>query len=328
MSILSVCAGAQPKLCRERYAQLGLSQRQKEVLEKNRGAHRLHILEGEVDGVKRTLVVLGERHSQNEYQWKEGKDLVSVFPLRAVESFPKPAVLDAYLRAVYLADAFTRSLFGSKKIELDGSISTESDSPATYPGVIDLAHQHQKLAAKVDAIIKRNGLEKMSGRDLERFQYKFQGVMYSGTDLMRLKEIAPQVRTVPIEADYVPTLGQKIASWSLPTSILLDRFWFVPASLGVAGAFYHGLVTPVPPAVAAWGSLAAASFGWAGLTTFVDPISMHRPTLLRGRNPHMAKGLISLFKEDPKNQVILYIAGQDHLPEVLSLLREQGFQSR
>ena len=121
--------------CRQTLQDLGFNARQQEALRQSAGAQHKEYLRGTVNGKKKTVLLIGEVHTQDAYEAASGKALVDAFPDRSVEGWPGSPFWKATITFAYFLDGLSRG-------KRAGSNLTYAGRQAKTPGT-----DHRRMEA-------------------------------------------------------------------------------------------------------------------------------------------------------------------------------------
>ena len=283
--------------CRKTYARL--TDQQNRALDKT--SHSVQVLEGEVNGKIRTVVLLGEVHVQNKTTADAAKAVINAFPQRGVEGYPGSFLWKGYKNLAYFVEGlFTGSLGGSS---------------------ISYSKLQKEFLPKVKNLVKKYGLEEKTAEELDAFRYRHRNAVFNGRDLLQMASIAEEVMSIPLEKGYHPTISDRAASWLIPSVYLADRLWFAPAAVGAATALAG---EPMLGATIAATSPLALAVGTGFKLHWSD--SGVAPKMSDRREDAMTNSILRHFNEEEDRQVLLVIVGRNHLGGMMRRLESAGFQ--
>jgi hypothetical protein len=297
----------------------GLTSEQVRALESAQGPYEVSILTGEVDGISRTVVILGETHLKTEKEFEQGRDVLAVFPDRSVEGI----FLEGVDSAVY-----------------DTTMYVYSFKYGDFPSTIGLAQVEDHIVREAETVVREKQLTEGSPTDLSQTVKVVQAGGYDfsfrGSDMLNLHRNRQAVRVRYLEEGYRISFVERGALYGRPiasvgifglvttTSIekFLERQLKVPRTNGVSShtlsrrRFLHFLARRASCSAILL-SVGGALYHYGGMSEILD-----------GRNANMVRNLLGFFRDENGLILQLAIVGRAHVPGMAQLLEARGFTSR
>ena len=298
--ILFVGTVARGYSCEEALARLQpLDGWQRRAIAQAVDTHPITVLRATINGKERVVVLLGEVHIQGREPAANGRAMIDAFPNRALEQYPGGLAWKALLRFAY----FMEGLFSWRN----------QGSNITY------ARRHANIAGRVDSIVRRYRLDEMTPVQLEAFRYHHGGAEYSGTELIRMRDIAPLVANWNLEQGFRPNGREQAAAWGIPATMLSPWLSTLPAL-----QTFRSLGDVQIETAMAWGGAALATYVGARIARDLALPEMGQ-TLIPRRDLAMAGNIQRHFEQNDGRDVLLVVVGKNHLYGIETNLRSLGF---
>jgi hypothetical protein len=297
----------------------GLTSQQVSALEWAQGPYEVSILTGEVDGIPRTVVVLGETHLKTENEFEQGRGVLAVFPDRSVEGI----FLEGVDSAVY-----------------DATMDVYSLKYGDFPSTIGLAQVEDHIVREAETVVREKQLTEGSPSDLSQTVKVVQAGGYDfsfrGADMLHLHRNRQAVRIRYLEEGYKISFVERGALYGLPIAVagvfglvtttgiekFLEYQLKVPRTNGVSSdrlsrrRFLHSLARRASCSAILL-SIGGTLYHYGGMSEILD-----------GRNANMVRNLLSFFRDENGLILQLAIVGRAHVPGMTQLLEARGFTSR
>ncbi|MEO0336459.1 MAG: hypothetical protein AAF202_08695 [Pseudomonadota bacterium] len=304
-----------------------LSKGQREVLlQAEQGDFAVRALVGEVNGNKKTIVLLGESHKKSPEDIALGDVVTDEFRVRGTEGFNMKTLIGN--KATSLALDFAYFLANAMTLGRRSEGST-----------IETSNKEQLMSQAAEMLRRQIAEGEVSYEEVVKSRYKIGGLFeMDGSELLEMFGITKdsveteveQIVDIPLERGFEPTMAGHMTSLMMP-ALMLALIVGLPAT--IVDAYYPNDVTSfikVPAftimsfsAIQSWGARIFRSFEDSRLYKAI----FFKTAFHGNRDRNMIRNMMVALENHPDDQQMLVIVGRNHLRNMVRLLEgENGFQ--
>ena len=305
--------------CADLFSKLG-SERLTSLEKAEKDDYKVSILSGTVEGQTRTVVLLGETHVKSAKSAKLGKEILRQYQFRGLEG--------ADAEALWGGKVFGWSIHLSHKL---GKLL--SFGKRNHMSTIDQATKDVLQKQVVALIIKLMEDGKIKRKDIDSKNITIGSKTLTTRQLFEelgftdgIYEPSFEIN-VDLETGHKPGLAEQLYSLFFPMMMLTCAGWI--CSIGLHYLIPENPVGPVLNAITAIISsfsisqyfLSKLPRRWKNSRVY-KLVSIIESGSLDGRNMTMVENINRAFLENPEQDTMLVIVGEDHIDGMKQLLSE------